>query len=97
MDNICSEEVWKMFLKQNFEVLIKEVKYILIYTNPARKLHNNYWDYLFFNEEVFSEEVQKKLSLYSIFLTFVFVKAGAILMIKKLFYSMFKGRYSICR
>ena len=45
MDNIFSEEVWRMFLKQNFEVLIKE-------------------DYLFFNEQVFSEEVQKTLSLY---------------------------------
>ena len=44
MDNIFSEEVWRMFLKQNFEVLIKE-------------------DYLFFNEQVFSEEVQKMLSL----------------------------------
>ena len=86
-----------MFLKQNFEVLIKEVKHIFIYTNPARKLHNNYCDYCFSMKKFFSEKVQKTLSLYSIFLTFVFVKAGAILMIKKLFYTMFKDRYSIYR
>ena len=74
MDKICSDEVWRMFLKRNFELLIKEVKNIFIYINPARKLHNNYCDYLFFNEQVFSQEVQKTLSLYSIFLHFCFCK-----------------------
>ena len=63
-----------MFLKRNFELLIKEVKNIFMYINPARKLHNNYCDYLFFNEQVFSQEVQKTLSLYSIFLHFCFCK-----------------------
>ena len=63
-----------MFLKRNFELLIKEVKNIFIYINPARKLHNNYCNYLFFNEQVFSQEVQKTLSLYSIFLHFCFCK-----------------------
>ena len=38
-----------MFLKQNFEVLIKEVKHVFIYINPARKLNSNYCNYLFFN------------------------------------------------
>ena len=63
-----------MFLKRNFELLIKEVKNIFIHINPARKLHNNYCDYLFFDEQVFSQEVQKTLSLYSIFLHFCFYK-----------------------
>ena len=48
MDNVCSELVWRMFLKRNFEVLIKEVKYIFVYVNPAKKSDNNYCDYLFF-------------------------------------------------
>ena len=43
-----------MFLKRNFEALIKEVKHLFIYVNPARKLHNKYCDYLFFNERLFS-------------------------------------------
>ena len=68
-----------MFLKRNFEVLIKEVKHIFVYVNPAKKLHNTYRDYLFFNERVFSVEVQKSLSLYSIFMYFVFVSAVVIL------------------
>ena len=54
MDNVCSEVVWRMFLKRNFEALIKEVKHLFIYVNPARKLHNKYCDYLFFNEGLFS-------------------------------------------
>ena len=78
-DSICSELAWRMFLKRNFEVLIKEVKHIFVYVNPAKKLHNNYRDYLFFNERVFSVEVQKSLSLYSIFMYFVFVSAVVIL------------------
>ena len=74
MDNVCSEVVWRMFLKLNFEALIKEVKHLFIYVNPARKLHNKYCDYLFFNERLFSEEVQKTLSLYLIFLHLCFCK-----------------------
>ena len=73
-DSICSELAWRMFLKRNFEVLIKEVKHIFVYVNPAKKLHNNYRDYLFFNERVFSVEVQKSLSLYSIFMYLCFCK-----------------------
>ena len=36
MDNVCSELVWICFLKRNFEVLIKEVKHIFVYVNPAK-------------------------------------------------------------
>ena len=57
MDNVCLEVVLRMFLKRNFEALIKEVKHLFIY--PPRKLHNKYCYYLFFNERLFSEEVQK--------------------------------------
>ena len=73
-DNVCSEVVWRMFLKWNFEALITEVKHLFIYVNLARKLHNKYCDYLFFNERLFSEEFQKTLSVYSIFLHFCFCK-----------------------
>ena len=74
MDNVCSELVWRMFLKRNFEVLIKEVKHIFVYENLPKKLHNNYCDYLFFNERVFSDEVQKSLSLHSTFMHLCFCK-----------------------
>ena len=74
MDNVCPEVVWRMFLKRNFEALIMEVKHLFIYVNPARKLRNKYCDYLFFNERLFSEEVQKTLSFYPIFLQFCFFK-----------------------
>ena len=74
MDNVCSELVWKMLLKRNFEVLMKEVKHIFVYVNPAKKLCSNYCKYLFFNECIFSTEVQNSLSLYSIFMYFCFCK-----------------------
>ena len=76
MDNVFLELVWRMFLKLSFEVLIKEVKRIFVYVNQAKKSHNNYCDYLFFNERVFSHEVQKSLSLYSIFMHHCFCKCS---------------------
>ena len=30
MDNVCSEVVWRMFLKRNFEAIIKEVNHLFI-------------------------------------------------------------------
>ena len=74
MDNVCSELVWRMFLKRNFEVLMKEIKHIFVYVNPAKKLYTNYCEYLFFNERIFSAEVQKLLSLYSLFMRLCFCK-----------------------
>ena len=47
MVNVCSEEVWKMFLQRNFEVLTKEIKHIFIYIDPTGKKHNNYCDFIF--------------------------------------------------
>ena len=70
MVNVCSEEVWKMFLQQNFEVLTKEIKHIFIYIDPTEKKHNNYCDFIFY-EKIFSQEVQK-IYLYSIFMHFCF-------------------------
>lgn len=70
MVNICSEEVWKMFLQQNFEVLTKEIKHIFIYIDPTGKKHNNYCDFIFC-EKFFSQEVQK-IYLYSIIMHFCF-------------------------
>ena len=72
----CSSFILRMFLKQNVEALIKEVKHLFIFVLPARKLHNKYCDYLFFNERLFSEKVQKTLSLYSIILHFCFWKCS---------------------
>ena len=76
MDNVCSELVWRMFLKINFEVLMKEIKHIFVYVNPAKKLYTNYCQYLFFNERIFSTEVHKSLSLYSIFMHLCFCKCS---------------------
>lgn len=70
MVNVCSEEVWKMFLQRNFEVLTKEIKHIFIYIDPTGKKHNNYCDFIFC-EKFFSQEVQK-IYLYSIIMHFCF-------------------------
>ena len=53
---------------------MKEIKHIFVYVNPAKKLCTNYCEYLFFNERIFSTEVQNSLSLYSIFMHFCFCK-----------------------
>ena len=58
MDNICLEVVWRMFLKQNCEVLIKEVKDVFVYVNPARELHN------FFLMNVYFQRRFRKRYLY---------------------------------
>ena len=55
---------------------MKEIKHIFVYVNPAKKLYNNYCEYLFFNERIFSAEVQKSLSLYSIFVHLCFCKSS---------------------
>ena len=72
--NVCSELVWKMLLKRNFEVLVKEIKHIFVYVNPATRIFMNYCEYLFFNECISSTKVQNSLSLYSIFMHFCFCK-----------------------
>ena len=74
MGNVCSELVWQMFLKRNFEVLMKEITHIFVYVNLAKKLGSNYCEYLFFNEQIFSTEFQNALSLYSVFMHFCFCK-----------------------
>ena len=74
MGNVCSELVWQMFLKRNFEVLMKEITHIFVYVNLAKKLCSNYCEYLFFNEQIFSTEFQNTLSLYSVFMQFCFCK-----------------------
>ena len=77
MDNICLEVVWRMFLKQNCEVLIKEVKDVFVYVNPARELHN------FFLMNVYFQRRFRKRYLYIwFFYIFVFVNVVAMLKIK---------------
>ena len=72
MDNICLEVVLRMFLKQNFEVLIKEVKHVFIYENPARELHNTCCDYFFLMNVYFQRRFRK--CYCSIFLHICFCK-----------------------
>ena len=82
MDNICLEVVLRMFLKQNFEVLIKEVKHVFIYENPARELHNTCCDYFFLMNVYFQRRFRKCYCYIRFFYTFVFVNVVAMLKIK---------------
>ena len=82
MVNVCSEEVWKMFLQRNFEVLTKEIKHIFIYIDPTGKKHNNYCDFIFC-EKFFSQEVQKYICI-QLLCIFVFVNAVAMFRIIKI-------------
>ena len=78
MDNICLEVVCRMFLKQNFEVLIKEVKHVFVYVNPARELHNNF----FLMNVYFQRRFRKRYLYIWFFYIFVFVNVVAMLKIK---------------
>ena len=71
MVNVCSEEVWKMFLQQNFEVLTKEIKHIFIYIDPTEKKHNNYCDFIFY-EKFFFARSSKNIFVFN-FYAFLFL------------------------